>query len=407
MKVIAITLKELTLILRDRAALLLLLVAPLALTLVMSFAFSSLNTASGMSSVSLVIVNQDEGDLGKMLVAVLTSPDLSDLLAPTEVTDAEAARALVDGDQAAAAVIIPPGFTEVILADSGDAARLEVYGNPGRPIGVGVVRSIVERFARQMATGVVGAQVSVRQLAESGRITEAQIPEVAPEIGQRVAIESGQRELILIAETATERLASGSFDFMAYYAPGMAILFLMFAMMSSARTLLAEREAGTLDRLRAAPLQAAELLGGKIMGVIFTGLLQMLVLILITHFFMGVAWGDPLAVGVHVVLVVTALAAMGLVIASISRTTAQANAIGTTVTMVLAAIGGNFVPRAIFPAWLKTVSYISPNAWGIEGFQALASGAKLADLGPEIAALSLMTVVFFALVLWGLRRFVK
>jgi len=184
-------------------------------------------------------------------------------------------------------------------------------------------------------------------------------------------------------------------------------LFLMFAMMSAGRTLLAEREAGTLDRLRASPLLAAELLGGKILGVFFIGLLQMAALILVSHFFMGVAWGEPLAVAAHTVMVVAATAALGLVIAALARTAGQANAMGSTVTMVLAAVGGNFVPRLDFPAWLRAVSYIGPNAWGIEGFQMLASGARLSDLAPDLAALGMMTMVFLGLALWGLRRLVK
>jgi len=75
--------------------------------------------------------------------------------------------------------------------------------------------------------------------------------------------------------------------------------------------------------------------------------------------------------------------------------------------MVLAAVGGNFVPRLDFPAWLRAVSYIGPNAWGIEGFQMLASGARLSDLAPVLAALGVMTMVFLGLALWGLRRLVK
>ncbi len=406
MKVIAMTLKEVRLVLRDRTALLLLLVAPLALTLVMGFAFSRVNQG-GLAQIQVVVVNQDEGDLGQTLVRVLQSSELSDLLATTVTADPAAARAQVDADQAAAAVIVPAGFTQQALTDAGGSARLELYGNPGRTVSVGVVRGILERFAQQVSAGVVGAQVTVRQLVESGRLAAAQAPAAAPEIGQRVAVAAGQRELVTVMTTVSDRQASGNFDYLAYYAPSMAILFLMFGMMTAARTLLTERETGTLDRLRASPLRPAELLGGKVLGVFFVGALQMAALILITHYAMGVAWGDPLAVAAHTALVVAAMAALGLVVAALARTASQANAIGSTLTMVLAAVGGNFVPRLAFPAWLKAVSYVGPNAWGIEGYQMLAGGARLSDLAPDLAALALMTAVFFGLALWGLRRWMK
>jgi ABC-2 type transport system permease protein len=407
MKVWVIAFKEVLIVLRDRTALWLLLAAPVALTLVMALAFSRVNQGNGLAQIRLVVVNQDEGDLGQTLVGVLQSPDLSDLLAVTRLADPAEARALVDADKAAAAVMVPPSFTQQALSNAGGPARLELYGNPGRTVSTGVVRDILERFTQQVSAGVVGGQVTVRQLVESGRLPEAQAPAAASDIGRRVALAAGQRDLVTLQVTIADHQASGRFDYLAYYAPSMATLFLMFAMMSSARTLLAEREAGTLDRLRASPLLAVELLGGKILGVFAIGLLQMGALIFITRLGMGVAWGDPLAVAVHTVFVVAATAALGLVIAALARTASQANALGSTVTMVLAAAGGNFVPRLSFPVWLKTLSYIGPNAWGIEGFQSLAAGARLGDLAPDLAALALMTVVFLGLALWGLRRFVK
>ena len=406
MKVLAITFKEVLIVLRDRMTLLLLLAAPLALTLVMSFAFSRVSQG-GIGQIRVAVVNQDEGDLGQALTGLLQSSDLSDLLIVTPAADPAAARALVDADKAAAAVIVPAGFSQQALSTSGGGARLELYGNPGRAISTGVVRGILERFAQQVSAGVVGARVTVQQLVESGRLAAAQVSAAAPEIGQRVALAAGQRQLVTIQMTAPNGPTTGRFDYLAYYAPSMATLFLMFAMMSAARTLLAEREAGTLDRLRASPLLAVELLGGKILGVFFIGLMQMAALILVSHFFMGVAWGEPLEVAAHTVMVVAATAALGLVIAALARTAGQANAMGSTITMVLAAVGGNFVPRLDFPAWLRAVSYIGPNAWGIEGFQMLASGARLSDLAPVLAALGVMTMVFLGLALWGLRRLVK
>ncbi len=82
-----------------------------------------------------------------------------------------------------------------------------------------------------------------------------------------------------IQVTAPSLSTSDRFNYLARYAPSLATLFLMFAMMSVARPLLAEREAGTFDRLRASPVSAAELLGGKILGVFSIALLEMVALL--------------------------------------------------------------------------------------------------------------------------------
>jgi ABC-2 type transport system permease protein len=406
MKALAIAFKEILIVVRDRTAFWLRLAAPLALTAVMGFAFSRVNQGNGLSQINVVMVNQDSGSLGQALTELLGSQDLRGLLAVTYSADPAAARAQVDADKAAAAIIVPADFSAQALSESGGPARVEVYGNPGRAVSAGVVRDIAERYAQQVSAGVVGAQVTVQQLVESGRLAAVQASAAGAEIGPRVAQSAAQRQLVAISTTGPSQ-GGVAFDYLAYYAPGMATLFLMLAMMSSARTLLAEREAGTFDRLRAAPLSAAELLGGKVLGVFAVGALQMAALILATHFFMGIAWGNPIAVTALTLMVVAAVASLGLVVATLARTAGQASAIGSTVTMVLAAVGGNFVPRMAFPAWLKSVSAIGPNSWALDGYQAIAAGAKLSDVTPQLAALALMTAVFFGVALWGLRRIVK
>ena len=407
-KILVIMVKELTVIARDRTALLLMIVAPLGLTAVMAFAFSGLNTGA-LSQIDVVVVNQDEGDLGQAFVNLLQSDALKELVNPTLGGDADAARQSVDEGKAAVALILPAELSERVMSGEGDPARIEVYGDPGRPISSGVIRGIVERFGQQVAAGALGARVTVTQLVQSGRLTLApqSVSTAAPEIGRRVAQESVNRQLISVTNVVSGKPSEGGFNFLQYLAPGIAILFLMFSMTSSARSLLTERDSGTLARLRSTPTRAWELLGGKVAGVLATGLLQMLVLILATTWFMGVKWGEPLALSVHVFLTVSAIAAMGLVIATVARTVSQANTIGTAVVMVLAAIGGNFIPRQIYPAWMQSVSYIGPNAWGIEGFQTLAAGGTLVDLRIEVIALLVMSALFFSIAVWGFRRLVR
>jgi ABC-2 type transport system permease protein len=405
-KILAFTLKELAIVARDRTALLLMIAAPIALTLVMTFAFGRV-TGGGISQLGVAVVNNDEGEIGQAFVEMIQSEALSDLVKPTILEDASAARKRVDEAEAAAAVILPAGLTERVMSGEGDPARIEVYGDPGRPISSAVVRSIVERFTQQVAAGTLGARVTVTQLVQSGRLSLADAASAGAEIGERVALESMDRQLVAVKSVVSGKATEGQFNYLQYYAPGLAIMFLMFAMASSARTLLAERETGTLARLRSTPTRPWELLGGKVSGVVATGLAQMGVLILITSLLMGVKWGDALGVAVLVVLVVCALAAMGLMIAAVARTNSQATAIGSAVVMVLAAIGGNFIPRLVFPEWMRVLGLVGPNAWGIEGFQKLASGASLADLGPEILALSAMSVVFFGIATFGFRRLVR
>ncbi len=93
-KILQIGWKDLRVIFRDRAALILMLLAPFALTVGMGLVTGTLTSSGGgLSQVSLVVVNLDQSTLGNALVEVLKAPELSQLLAVEENSDAATARA--------------------------------------------------------------------------------------------------------------------------------------------------------------------------------------------------------------------------------------------------------------------------------------------------------------------------
>jgi ABC-2 type transport system permease protein len=147
-KLFLIGLKDLKLIFRDRAALVFMLLAPFLLTVGMGFVTGRFSgSSSGLSDIPVVIVDLDQEQLGNALADVFSSAELADLMEPTESTSPAAARQLVDEDQAAAAIIIPEGFTRSVIPVEGTAfdqnfvppetVKIEVYANmpipPARP----------------------------------------------------------------------------------------------------------------------------------------------------------------------------------------------------------------------------------------------------------------------------------
>lgn len=65
------------------------------------------------------------------------------------------------------------------------------------------------------------------------------------------------------------------FDVLAYLAPGMALMFLMFTVSNGGRSILAEKTQGTLPRLLVSPTSSTQILGGKVFGILLTGAAQM------------------------------------------------------------------------------------------------------------------------------------
>jgi len=410
--VIAITIKELRILFRDRAAILIMFALPLALTFVTYFAFGDIDR--GPTGIPIMVHNADTGELGQALVTMLFSDELRDRLSPQLADSAAAARAAVEDDQAAVAVLIPAGLSEQISSASIQIQKtsINLYTHPSWQISSGIVQGIVNQFAEVVNVSVVGTEATLIQLITTGRIRPDAIATLAEPLAQELAqsLQTDQPIEIhtILPETESDNAFSfGEFSFVAYYAPSLAILALMFSLTSAARSILQERESGTLARFRATPAAPAALIAGKITGTILTGMIQMIVLITLTSLLMDIRWGAIVPVLLLTLLVVTAVAAMGIMLASFARTNAQAESISSAVVLILSALSGNFLPRPAFPDWLQKISYIGPSAWGIEGYQMLQSGAGVADMASTYLALTIMTGTFFLIALLGLRKVVR
>jgi ABC-2 type transport system permease protein len=410
-KVLLIGLKDVTLAFRDRAALILMLAAPFALTIGLGFVtgrFSG-SSSSGLSDIPVIIVNQDDGDLGQALVDVFNSDDLAELLEPAAADDADAARKRVEADEVAAAVIVPAGFTAGVIptaAGASDApARIEIVANPNRPLSAGVVQSIVEEFVSRVEVGRVGGQVAVTQLVAHGLIVREDVPEVGRAIGERQAGTDAGAALITLRRTS---LAPESepveFDVLAYLAPGMALMFLMFTVSNGGRSILAERALGTLPRLLIAPTTAAQVLGGKLLGIFLTGVAQLVILIGASTLFFGLRWGDPLGVIALVLAAAAGATGWGAVLAAFARSPAQVSSVGSALMLMFGILGGSFISLDTFPTWVQTISRVTPNAWGLDGFTTLGLGGTLADIATPIMALLTMAAVLFTAAVMLFRR---
>ncbi len=404
--------KDLRLISRDRAALMLILAAPFLLTLGMGLVTGRFTggSSSGLQDIPVVIVNQDEGQLGEALVGVFQSPDLDTLLAVEMSAAISAARERLSADEAAAVVIIPAGFTNSIIpAGDGTVAdevvQVELVTNPARPVSAGVVQSVVEGFLSQVETGLVGGQVAVTQLLNSGLVSPDEAATLGREIGAAAAVQGAPVIGLERVEAGDgDEADDGEVDTLAFLAPGLAIMFLMYTVSYGGRSLLAERDAGTLSRLFTTPTQASQVLGGKVIGIYLTGLVQLLILIGGTSLLFQLNWGDPAAVLALIMATVFGAAGWGILLASLARTPSQVLNIGTALMLLFGILGGSFFPTALAPQWMQALRLLTPNAWALDGLSELALGGDMADILPNVAALLVMGSVLFGLAVFMFRR---
>ena len=412
-KILTIAWKDLRVLFSDRAALILMLAAPLLLAFGLGLVTGAFAADGGFGSVGdipVALVNEDEGALGAAFDELFAAPELAGLFVVQTAVSPAAARAAVANDQLAAAVLIPPGFSAALLPDpatgeTSPAAPLEIVSNPARPISAGVVRTVVAGVLNDIETGVLGAQVSLAQMSAAGELSAADgaaLAERGRQIGEARAA-AGRVDRLVRVQRADAAGGADDFNLMAYLAPGMAVLFLMFTVTQGAGSMITERDAGTLGRMLATPTSAAQILAGKISGIFLSGTAQLSILILVTSLLFGLRWGSPLLVAALILAVVAAASGWGVLLAASVDNRGQIGTLGTAMMLIFGVLGGSFfvLPQSGPVEWL---SKLTPNAWAIDGFTALASGGGAAELLPILGALLLMAVCLFTAAALVFRR---
>jgi ABC-2 type transport system permease protein len=421
-KTFLIGLKDVKLIFRDRAALITMLLAPFLLTIGLGFVtgrFSG-NSGSGISDIPVIVVNQDQAELGNALVETFQSKELADLVEPGVSDSPEAARRAIDDNQAAAAVIIPDGFTESVIPTTRmlDQARsgtqidqpivqIEVYANPTSPTSAGVIKAIVDEFVSRVEEGRISGITSMSGIPGVEDMSSQALEDQARRSFEDY--DQGGSTAAIALRTSDKGAGAVDFDPLAYMAPGMALMFLMYTVSYGGRTILNEKAQGTLPRLLVSPTTTAQVLGGKVIGIYLSGVIQVGILILASALFFGVKWGDPLGLAALILAAVFGATGWGMLVTSIARTPSQVGTVGSAIMLIFGILGGSFVNIEQLPPAVQWISKITPNAWGLDGFTTLALGGTLADLGKPILALLVMGALLFgvAVFLFGRSNVIK
>lgn len=155
--------------------------------------------------------------------------------------------------------------------------------------------------------------------------------------------------------------------------PGFSVTFLLLGMLLGVSLgLLDERDWGTLDRLRALPIAAANVLVGKLLARFLVGVVQMIVLLAVGWLAFGVSLGpQPWALLLPTIGIVFAGCAFGLVVAAVAPTREAVLPVGSIVIVTMAAVGGCWWPIDLEPRWMRSVALAFPTTWAMDAFNDL------------------------------------
>lgn len=348
--------------LRDKSVIIFAVIVPLALMGAMNLVMG--DVMDNELDTATVAVSAPEDDmLASQLVGTLPEIGLD-----VEVTEASAeeVQSLAEAGDAKLGLVIPDGFTNALMA--GEPVEVQAVEGDGSGLETSVVLSVVQGFLdRAGATAVAttaGATVGLAQ-SELGGLAQA--------------VATGEPAITLTPGQASDE----QLDPKGALVAGQAGLFLMFTVSFGVLALLAEREFGTLARLKSMPMNPHLVTLSKVLSSFVLGVVATAILLIAGGLLFGVDFGSPLPIAALIVCAVIATTSLTFIVIKLAKTAEQASIIQTILAMVLGIAGGAFFPMS-GDGFLGTLLDLNPVAAMIRGLGITSGGGGLADIGVPV-----------------------
>jgi len=426
---------------RDKAAVSLTFLVPVALIFIFGQVFGLNRKDTGPTGVRLAVVNQSDNPAARKLVEALRA-EKSFRVVTSFVNADNSERPLAEDDlrpmirnrELRFALVIPPD----VIATSGFGLHLKILSDPRNEIETQTVNGLLQKAIFSNVPQLLGQSLQLsaqRQLGRAGleQFNGAMAAAVTKAFGGNLeetkrAMASGDFGLETVAPGAQPGgPAPDSAGFLSRIVQidneqvvgkdvkspeatrvvgGWAMMFLMFALSHSAAAFFEEKKAGLFQRLLSAPVHRAHILWSRFLYGVLLGLVQLTALFFAGRLLYGI---DVLGNFGNLVVICTAAAAactaFGMLLAAISPTAAAANGLATFLVLTMSATGGAWFPVSFMPEFMQRIAKFTLVYWSMEGFaQVLWAQQSLLQILPTVGVLLGIAAGVMAVAVWRFSR---
>lgn len=383
---IEITIKDIRCMLREKIAWITMILLPLVVLTVAGFALSGLFQSTAPD---LVLAYSYEGK-PEQLEPLLHGLGEMDTITLVSAASKEDGLKMLEQSTATALMIIPDDFDV-----SNPDARYEIpfYYDISNQSTSDLLQGIVQGVVNSLDNSLSAVELIVNKLNEHGAYQEEMLPGIVEDV--QTAFHNRNR-IHMVSNGIGGDESNRSFY---QVIPGFAVMFLLFSILGGSNKLIEERQNKTLRRILISPAKKTDVIIGKWAGMTMEGFIQALILFaagaLIFHLSLG---ANPLNLFLFLFVAAASAGAIGVFIASISRTLKQATGISMLLFMLMSALGGSWWPLEITPSFMQAAGHFIFNYWAISGIKKLILfNQSVFDVWMEMLVLAGVGMIFLKL----------
>jgi linearmycin/streptolysin S transport system permease protein len=384
MSVLAIAATSIRRLLRDRRALLFLIVLPVLMILILG------NSIRSFSNFKVGVVDLGGGVAGRQLASELRRT--SDLTVSTYPSVSAATLGVARGE-----------VSVVVVEPQGMDARLRAGG----VVRVGVMSELANSTQQAAVTSVDSVIADAASRIQAAQFASAQSDGAYPGDLRLADDLVGRIQAVSVvvhqAESSRSQLPPG----FSYSAPTMLVLFVFISALSGGAMIVEVRQMRLYERMMAAPLGAGTIVAGEFLALLTIALMQSGLIVGLGASVFGVSWGSPPAAGALVLVWSVVAASVGMLGGTLYRTPEQASALAPTLGILLGMLGGCMWPLSIVSTAFREAGHATPQAWAVDAWTDLLSrGGTLRTIAVPVAVLAGFALAALGVASRRLRRWV-
>jgi len=378
--------KELLILLRDRGGLAIMFLMPMAMITIMALIQDAPFKDYQEMKIPLLLVNNDTGSLGKSIEKGLIDSKIFEINKET-LTDDVVKQKVKAGDFEIG-IIIPKNATaqlnqnvdlfvtkKLAAAGLGDSTVSETATTEALNLSILFAPDTKKSFkisilnSLKQSTSKIETQTLLAFFSKELNKDSEQINKEEP-LAEFVNFNE-----VTTIETPTEALQLNSVQ---HNVPAWTIFGIFFIVISMAGSIIKERDDGSFLRIRTMPGSFMTVLAGKITAYLFITIIQALLMLLVGMYLLPLLGLPHLIIGnsllgIAIIIICTGLAAtgFGVMVGTIFKTHQQSSTFGAVSVVILAALGGIWVPVYVMPESVRILSEFSPLYWSLSGFHKL------------------------------------